>query len=820
MQATDRFFPPAVRWAGVVLGVLLCGMAGFAQSSFAPSGRVIVGDVLVQGNRLIPTQQVMAQIKTRPGAPYSEETVQEDVRTLVASRQFASVKADYRPEADGKMTIIFTVQDQANLVKRIVYNGAKHLGRTDDDINVITGLRVGMPLDPVTNKAACQAIIKKLNEDGRPFASCELVRGDQPSDTEVVFNIGEGDKVKITAIEFEGNTFEPGSVLKNHINSNSALPGLGIFLGTLNPQMVDADIAKLEEYYKSFGYLDAHVSRELHWNEDDRTLTLSFHVQEGLRYQIKDRPHVSGATSAPVEQLEQDVLVKPGQYYNQNDIDKDVKRIKDYLGATGHETRSPGRGAVRQEHARRLHRPVRGGGTAAGPRRPGPHRRQHSHAQNVILRQVPFYPGQVLSFPDLGVAQHNLERLGIFKPGSVQVTAEDDPNNPDSEYKNILVQTEEDNTGSLLFGVGVNSDAGLTGSIVLNERNFDITRLPTSIDDLLSGDAFRGAGQEFRLEAVPGTTLQRYTASWREPYLFDTQYSLGVSAYYYQRINNEDTESRLGTRFTVGKKLDKYWTASASLRVENVGINDLEAGDPVDYTSVEGNNFLVGLGAHLTYDDRDSVLRATEGSQLDISYEECTGAYTFPLVNLNYDKYFTVWQRADGSGRQVLDLHSAVGWAGDDTPVYEQLLRRRLPQHARLRVPRRRPRRAGQRRHLRDRRRFHAAQQPRISDPACGQGRHLRGGLRGQRHGRVERRDQGLPRVGRFRPANRGADAGPGADRPGLRLPDREGAAGPNPGLQLLAGLLPLTTTEHTENTEKRRKSTSSFFRVFRVFRG
>ncbi len=815
MQATDRFFPPAAHWAGVVLGVLLCGMAGFAQSTSAPSGRVVVGDVLVQGNRLIPTQQVMAQIKTRPGAPYSEETVQEDVRTLVASRQFASVKADYRPEADGKMTIIFTVQDQANLVKRIVYNGAKHLGRTDDDINVITGLRVGMPLDPVTNKAACQAIIKKLNEDGRPFASCELVRGDQPSDTEVIFNIGEGPKVKITAIEFEGNTFESGSVLGTHINSNSALPGLGIFLGTLNPQMVDADIAKLEEYYKLFGYLDAHVSRELHWNEDGQTLTLSFHVQEGLRYQIKDRPHVSGTTSVPVEQLEQDVKVKPGQYYNQNDIDKDVKHIKDYLGAMGHETRAqavslfdkstPGVCTVQYEVVERP--PARVGQVLiAGNLRT---------KQPVILRQVPFYPGQILSFPDLGVAQHNLERLGIFKPGSVQVTAEDDPNNPDSEYKNILVQLEEDNTGSLLFGVGVNSDAGLTGSIVLNERNFDITRLPTSIDDLLSGDAFRGAGQEFRLEAVPGTTLQRYTASWREPYLFDTQYSLGVSAYYYQRLNNEDTESRLGSRITLGKKLDKYWTASASLRVENVGINDLEAGDPVDYTSVEGNNFLVGFGAHLTYDDRDSVLRATEGSQLDISYEECTGSYTFPLVNLDYDKYFTVWQRPDGSGRQVLALHSAVGWAGDDTPVYERFFGGGFRSMPRLRVPRRRPRRAGQRRHLRDRRRLPAAQQPRISDPARGQGRHLRGGLRGHRHGRVEHRDQGLPRVGRFRPADRGADVGPGADRPGLRLPDREGAAGPNSSLQLLAGLLPLTTTENTENTEKKRSDL--FFSVFSV---
>ncbi len=675
MRATDRYYPPAFRCAGALLGVLLCGLAGYGQSTFTPAGRVTVADVLVQGNKLIPTQQIMSMIKTRPGAAYSPEIVQEDVRTLVASRQFASVKADYRPEPDGaKITVIFTVQDQANLVQRIVYNGAKHLGRTDDDINEkVTHLRLGMPLDPVTNRAACLAVIQKLNEDGRPFAGCELVRGDQQSDTEVIFNIGEGPRVKITAIDFAGNTWASTSILKaQHINSSQAILPAAFFLGKLNEAMIENDCSKIEEYYKAFGYLDVHVSRELHWNDDGETATLIFHVQEGLRYQIKDRPHVSGVTSVPPEQLERGVGVQPNQFYNQADIDKDVNNIKNYLGKMGHEVHTqavplfdkstPGVCTVQYEVVERP--PARVGQVFIV----GNERTRY----NVVLRQVPFYPGQILSYPDLAVAQHDLERLGIFKPGSVSVTAVDDPNNPDSEYKDVFVHVEEDNTGSLLFGVGVNSDAGLTGSIVLNERNFDITRVPTSIDDLLSGNAFRGAGQEFRIEAVPGTTLQRYTASWREPFLFDSQYSLGVSAYYYDRAFNEDTESRVGSRITLGTKLNKYWTVSGGLRIENVGISGLEAGDPLDYTSVQGNNFLLGLGAHLTYDDRDSVLRATEGSLLDMSYEECTGAFTFPLVNVDYNKYFTVWQRPDGTGRQVLALHSAVGWAGDNTPVYER----------------------------------------------------------------------------------------------------------------------------------------------------
>ena len=42
----------------------------------------------------------------------------------------------------------------------------------------------------------------------------------------------------------------------------------------------------------------------------------------------------------------------------------------------------------------------------------------------------------------------------------------------------LEVQAQETQTGRLMLGVGVNSDAGLVGNFVLDEQNFDITRLP------------------------------------------------------------------------------------------------------------------------------------------------------------------------------------------------------------------------------------------------------------------------------------------------------------------------------------------------------
>src|ERR1019366_4434916 len=218
----------------------------------------------------------------------------------------------------------------------------------------------------------------------------------------------------------------------------------------------------------------------------------------------------------------------------------------------------------------------------------------------------------------------------------------------------------------------INSDNGVVGSIVLNERNFDLFRLPTSFADFFDGRAFRGAGQELRIEAVPGTQIQRYSVSVREPFLFDQPYSLLTSGYYRDRIFNEYTENRYGTRINVGHQFTKEWSASIGFRAEEVGVYNIAAGAPTDYTSVYGRNLVIAPGLTVAYDTRDSFLRPTEGGKVEMSYEQVFGAATYPILNLEGTRYFTTWQRPDGSGKHVIALRSQVSWAGDNVPVYER----------------------------------------------------------------------------------------------------------------------------------------------------
>jgi outer membrane protein assembly factor BamA len=124
---------------------------------------------------------------------------------------------------------------------------------------------------------------------------------------------------------------------------------------------------------------------------------------------------------------------------------------------------------------------------------------------------------------------------GTRGPGRAGAVLGDEVVGNNRPHKDTRVAVQEANTGSLLFGVGVNSDAGLTGSIMFNERNFDITRPPTSLDDILNGSAFRGAGQELRIEAVPGTQLQRYTTNVSAAASPDHQDVGGINTPVYER---------------------------------------------------------------------------------------------------------------------------------------------------------------------------------------------------------------------------------------------------------------------------------------------
>ncbi len=235
----------------------------------------------------------------------------------------------------------------------------------------------------------------------------------------------------------------------------------------------------------------------------------------------------------------------------------------------------------------------------------------------------------------------------------------------------LYIKPEETTTGRLMFGVGVNSDAGLVGNITLDEQNFDWTKVPTSWEDIMEGRAFRGAGEKFRLELAPGTQVQRYMISFTEPYLDNQPVSLSLSGFFYQRIYSEWTESRAGGSAGLGYQFTHDLTGSFNFQGQNVDIKNPAYPVP-SLQEVVGHNQLFTFGVSLRHDTRDNPFLASEGHLLSGTVQETVGTFQYPTASVELSQYFRIFERADRSGKHVLSFSLKAGYTGDDTPIFER----------------------------------------------------------------------------------------------------------------------------------------------------
>jgi outer membrane protein assembly factor BamA len=650
----------------------------------------------VSGNVNIPKEQIFRYIRLSRGVDFSKSKVYEDVDSLIKSKLFKDVQPRFHKDGGGWI-VTYNVTEWPNTVLEVIYRNVHHISQKDLEA-LMPDVKKGLPLNVHSNLKACRDIQDLLkNQKGRYWANVTLEEGFLPTHRRVIFNISEGPVLRVRSTEFVGGSELASSArLRTQINTSRAFAG---FSGIYNEAMVEGDVTKLKDYFVANGYRMAKVTRELRFSQDYSMVDVIFHIHEGARYKIGG-VEILQNTEFSDSQLKYAIQQKPGTWFSEAAAKRDEKNLEDYIGWRGFkdkvqmETFDDSPGVMRIQY--KVEQPE----TVKEPARVGKIYTVGNDVtqDRVILRLLGLYPGQTLRYPEVKLGEAALWRSNLFemkgedtKP-SIEVI---ESNDGYGVYKDILVRVKETQTGSFMIGAGINSNAGLMGNIVLNERNFDLFRVPTSLADVWEGRAFRGAGQEFRVEAVPGTLVQRYTVSIREPYLFDRPYSLTTSFYYFERFYEEDIEERLGGRITLAHTLSNTWpdfftslfdgpvlsylkesryalSVNAGMRLEDVVVSGLTSGAPIDYTSAYGHSLVVGPRFGVTYDTRDSFLRPTTGGIIDASVETDFGTYTYQLANITASRYFTLWERPDGSGKHVLALKSQMSWASSDTPVFDR----------------------------------------------------------------------------------------------------------------------------------------------------
>src|SRR5262249_1400304 len=326
-----RRTPPAWAKGLVVLSVLALSVvlvrSSRGQASAEPD---IIADRIVYGNRSIPTDKILRYVKLQPGSTFSWTALQEDAARLLQSGLFRNVRADKKVEVDprsgeSRLIIFFEISEFPTIVQEVIYKNAHHI--SVKDLEEMTRIRKGMPLDPTLNKKACYEIQDSLRKEGRFFATVNLEEGARPGDNRVVFNISEGPIVRVRAIDFTGQeALATAARLRTQVDSSR--PFLYLIGGKFNPAMVDGDVSKLEEYYRNSGYLSVRITREMKFSDDFQWVDLIFHVQEGQHYRIKDI-EVQGTHRFDNAEVGRIIQAHAGEYYNEGVVTADMRNMSD-----------------------------------------------------------------------------------------------------------------------------------------------------------------------------------------------------------------------------------------------------------------------------------------------------------------------------------------------------------------------------------------------------------------------------------------------------------------------------------------------------------
>jgi len=309
-------------------------------------GDIPVVEVRIVGNEVFRKEKILPYVQTRSGRPFRMSTIEKDVRRLYKTGMFVTVEPLYE-DAPGGRVVIFKVVERPTL-RDVVFVREEKLGMFDSlfssedkqekKLREKAGLKPGDPADPFAVEEARRALEDYYREKGYARVRVTVAEGDKSDDRRAVFVIHEGPKEKIVWTRFVGNTIASDARLLTQVESKQGI--LWIFKGEFNRKKIEADQETLTAYYRSLGFFQARVGHDVSfvhapfpWSEPKAVVT--FVIDEGPRWKINDVSFIGNAKIA-TSQLQEALKLHTGDFFNQNTMNADVRRIREEYGSIGH----------------------------------------------------------------------------------------------------------------------------------------------------------------------------------------------------------------------------------------------------------------------------------------------------------------------------------------------------------------------------------------------------------------------------------------------------------------------------------------------------
>lgn len=288
-----------------------------------------VVEVRITGNRTVTSAKIMQQIRTRAGRPFRVDQVAEDVRQLNRVFRFVDIQPSFQDTPAGRV-VIFKVVERPTLAYIKFVGNEKIKEKT---LAKETGLTVGDAADPYRVEDARRAIEEFYHTKGFNLAQVTIHEGNKVGDAGAIFVIHEGPKQKILWTRFVGNTIASDQRLLTQVQSKQGI--LWLFKGEFDKKQIEQDKDRLTAYYRGLGFFRARVGAEYSFGESGQWATVTFVIDEGPRYEVRDVSFV-GNTKFSNDTLANDLKLRAGEFFNQSKMDADIRAIQDEYGGVGY----------------------------------------------------------------------------------------------------------------------------------------------------------------------------------------------------------------------------------------------------------------------------------------------------------------------------------------------------------------------------------------------------------------------------------------------------------------------------------------------------
>jgi outer membrane protein insertion porin family len=590
------------------------GPAATAPAAPAAQQRTI-RSISVQGAQRLEAETVRSYAGLNPGDTYDAEKLDTAIKALYDTELFA----DAQIQGADTGNIVLVVRENP-VINRIVLEGNKRI--KDDKILPEIRLAPRQIFTRTKARSDVERIIELYKRQGRFAARVEpkVVTLDQ-NRVDLVFEISEGDKSKVRAINIIGNEqFDDGRLRKEMFTRQSG--GVLGFLksnDSYDPDRLAADQQKLRAFYLTQGYADFRVVSALaELTPDRRDFVITYVVEEGKRYKFGDITAESELRDFKPNFIVQLAGMKKGDWFNAKAVEDAVTRMNEAAGLLGYAFTEIDPNYERNAETQTMGIAFRVGET---PRTYVDRINVSGNTgtrDKVIRREFRVNEGDAFNAVKVKRSQDRIQSLGYFQE---KLEIKQEQVAPDRVALNVEV--EEKPTGQLQLSAGYSSLERFILAASVEQNNF------------------RGMGQSLSA----GINYSRYSKSvqlgFTEPYLFDKQILLGGQVYRrdfnsFNFIGNQRNRTysqiqtgggislgfpvnefiNFGTRYTLN--FDNITLANRPEFFTNGQCDPLKAGQYLCDEIGKRTTSLIGYSAVF---DNTNGIRATRGQRLSFSQD-------------------------------------------------------------------------------------------------------------------------------------------------------------------------------------------------------